>query len=74
MPTILEWAGMQAPGHLHGSSFAPWLQGETPAWRETYYVENITRYQRRHQWCLQAAQSALALETPCVKQVDLGGL
>lgn len=61
MPTILEWAGVELPDYLHGSSFAPLLRGERPDWRETYYVENITRYQRRHQRCLQAGDWKLIL-------------
>lgn len=54
MPTLLEWAGIPAADHLHGSSLAPWLRGERPTWRDTYYVENITRYNRRHQRALHA--------------------
>lgn len=54
MPTLLEWAGVPSPDHLHGSSIAPWLRGERPEWRETFYVENITRYNRRHQRAVHA--------------------
>ena len=52
MPTLLDWAGTPLPEYLHGTSMAPWLRGEAPDWRETYYVENITRYNRHHQRCL----------------------
>ena len=38
-PTILELAGVRAPGYMQGRSFVPLLQGKTPAdWpKSTYY-------------------------------------
>ncbi|NJN83592.1 MAG: sulfatase-like hydrolase/transferase [Caldilineaceae bacterium] len=43
MPTVLEWAGLPVPNHLHGKSLLPLLGGQSGAeagWRESYYVEN----------------------------------
>lgn len=61
MPTMLDWAGLGRPRGLHGESLAPWLRGEKPAWRKTFYVENITRYNRLHQRALQAGSWKLIL-------------
>ena len=44
MPTILDWAGLEIPDYLHGSSMTPLLAGESVPWRDAYYTENITRY------------------------------
>lgn len=43
MPTVLEWAGVEVPDHLHGRSLVPLLNGQTGedlGWRESYYVQN----------------------------------
>ena len=40
VPTILEIAGVAAPDYLQGKSLMPFVAGETPAWRTSYYVQN----------------------------------
>jgi len=42
MPTILEWAELELPEHLHGKSLVPLLREKAPSWREAYYVQNLT--------------------------------
>lgn len=61
MPTMLEWAGIERPDGLHGESLVPWLRGETPEWRTSYYVQNITRYNRHPQRALHAGDWKLIL-------------
>jgi arylsulfatase A-like enzyme len=38
-PTILDMAGVSAPGNMDGTSFLPLLQGEDAAWIDTIYYE-----------------------------------
>lgn len=38
-PTILELAGLQKPGNMDGMSFAPFIRGEDPPWRDRIYYE-----------------------------------
>ncbi len=52
LPTMLAVAGSDAPEHAHGLSLVPWLDGETPSWREASYVQTITRYEGHNQRCL----------------------
>ncbi len=43
MPTILEWAGLDIPGYLHGTSIVPLLGEESVPWRDSHYTENVIR-------------------------------
>lgn len=38
-PTILDWIGTDIPASMDGRSLVPWLQGETPEWRDFSYSE-----------------------------------
>jgi arylsulfatase A-like enzyme len=38
-PTILEWLGQETPPEMNGLSLAPWLRGESPAWRDYAFWE-----------------------------------
>jgi len=38
-PTMLDFAGVQAPGTLHGKSLVPILEGKSPEWRSSFLVE-----------------------------------
>ena len=38
-PTMLEFAGVEASGALHGRSLVPILEGENPEWRSSFLVE-----------------------------------
>lgn len=53
-PTILDFAGVEPSGSLHGKSLRPILTGmPTPDWRQGYYVQNITYVTGIEQraWC-----------------------
>lgn len=44
-PTLLTAMGAERPAHrLHGSDVTPLLTGNDrpPAWRDAYYIENVT--------------------------------
>ena len=62
MPTILEWAGLEPPGHLHGKSLVPLLRGKAPLWREAYYVQNLTLH-NIEQRCIRTSEWKLILNT-----------
>jgi arylsulfatase A-like enzyme len=38
-PTVLDLAGVRAPGHLQGRSVAPLLRGRTAGWRRDWFYE-----------------------------------
>ncbi|WP_232542421.1 sulfatase-like hydrolase/transferase [Nocardia bovistercoris] len=38
-PTVLDWAGVAAPGPVDGRSLAPVLRGETGSWRSDFAAE-----------------------------------
>ncbi len=41
-PTILAFAGLEAPAHVQGRSLVPLLEGENPAdWREATFCEHL---------------------------------
>ena len=61
MPTILDWAGLDIPGHLHGQSLAPLLAGESVDWREAYYVQNILFQNNLEQRCIRTKEWKLIL-------------
>lgn len=42
MPTMLDYAEIEAPSHLHGRSIRGLLDGTTTDWRDSYYIENET--------------------------------
>jgi choline-sulfatase len=64
MPTILQWAGLEIPHYLHGKSMAPLLQGESVAWREAHYTENITRHTHLEQRSIRTREWKLILSRP----------
>lgn len=39
-PTLLALAGLAAPASCQGQSLLPLLRGETPAWRQDFFVEH----------------------------------
>jgi len=39
-PTLLDYAGIQAPDCMQGRSLVPLVRGETPTWRESFFCEN----------------------------------
>lgn len=46
-PTLLDMAGLPAPGVMQGRSLLPLLRGETPdAWREALLCENLAKERR----------------------------
>ena len=61
MPTILDWAGLDLPDHLHGQSLVPLLAGESVPWREAYYVENILFQSNVEQRCIRTKEWKLIL-------------
>ncbi|MHB8730756.1 MAG: sulfatase family protein [bacterium] len=61
MPTLLDFAGAEAPAYLHGQSFRPWLAGASPSWRDSYYVENLTHNNRYPQRCIRTEDWKLIL-------------
>ncbi|MCP8939107.1 sulfatase-like hydrolase/transferase [Alsobacter sp. SYSU M60028] len=54
-PTLIELAGGRALSPMHGASLVPLLRGERPAWRDDYYVENITHISKIEQRCVRTA-------------------
>ncbi|OSP54007.1 sulfatase [Pseudoruegeria sp. SK021] len=42
MPTVLDYAGVEAPDHLQGRSIRGLLEGTAQDWRDCYYIENET--------------------------------
>ncbi|HSB10867.1 MAG TPA: sulfatase [Blastocatellia bacterium] len=38
-PTLLEMAGVPAPGTMQGRSLVPLLEGKRPAWRKSFLIE-----------------------------------
>ena len=61
MPTLLEWAGIENPGYLHGRSLAPLLAGESPTWRDACYIQNITFRNNIEQRCIRTERWKLIL-------------
>ena len=64
MPTILDWAGLDIPDHLHGKSMAPLLGGESVSWRDAHYTQNITRDPFVDQRCIRTNDWKLILTRP----------
>ena len=44
-PTVLDLCGVAAPGTMQGVSLAPLLRGESPAWRDAFFAENLFDHQ-----------------------------
>jgi arylsulfatase A-like enzyme len=61
MPTLLDFSACASPEHLHGQSFRPWLEGQAPPWRVSYYVENLTHDNRYPQRCIRTDDWKLVL-------------
>lgn len=40
-PTMLAYAGLRIPEPVQGASLIPWMQGETPAWRDEWFFEHL---------------------------------
>lgn len=60
-PTLLDWAGADVPGHLHGRSIAPLMRGETANPRDAYYIQNHTNVTDREQRCIRTHEWKLIL-------------
>jgi arylsulfatase A-like enzyme len=58
---MLGVAGSQAPDYAHGASLVPWLDGETPPWREASYEQTTTRYEEHNQRCLRTESWKLVI-------------
>ncbi len=63
MPTVLDWIELEIPEGLHGSSFAPLLDGDGSNWREHYYVQNITFTSKYPERCIRSKDWKLILNT-----------
>lgn len=61
MPTVLDWAGLEIPDHLHGESLVPLLEGQSIEWREAYYVQNVTLPHNVEQRCIRTNDWKLIL-------------
>ncbi len=78
-PTILGWAGRQAPQAMDGASLLPFCLGEDPEWRDAAFMEvdlahpaHPTRFQRA--WDLDANRChASILREERWKYVHFGG-
>lgn len=64
MPTILDWAGLEIPDHLHGKSMVPLLRNESVDWRDAHYTQNITKAPHIDQRCIRTHQWKLILNRP----------
>ncbi len=64
MPSVLEWAGLEIPDHLHGRSLVPLTKGEEVDWRDAYYTENVVRDTRTEQRCIRTKEWKLVLTRP----------
>lgn len=47
-PTLLEAAGLRAPGTMHGRSLWPQLRGEAPEWRDGFVYEYFWDWEAMH--------------------------
>ncbi len=68
-PTLLEWAGVAVPEHLHGRSIEPLLHGDETGAREDYYVQNRTNVTEREQRCLRTNEWKLILSSDGVNEL-----
>lgn len=41
-PTMVDYAGIDRAPAMHGASLRPFLEGRAPAWRDAFYIENLT--------------------------------
>ena len=41
-PTMLDYAGVAIPKSMQGKSLRPWVDGETPKWRDDWFYEHYT--------------------------------
>ena len=64
MPTVLDWAALEIPDYMHGKSLVPLLNGESIAWRDAHYTENILRDTRIDQRCIRTNEWKLILTRP----------
>lgn len=62
MPTILEYAGAPLPDGLHGHSLRPLLRQENVAWRDDFYVQNVTHRRRVEQRCMRTGAWKLIVD------------
>ena len=62
--TVLDWAALEIPDYMHGKSLVPLLNGESVAWRDTHYTENILRDTRIDQRCIRTNEWKLILTRP----------
>jgi N-acetylglucosamine-6-sulfatase len=65
MPTFLELAGIEPPGHLHGRSLVPLLRGEATDWRESML------YMYHQHWRTIGFPTLLATRTDRYKYIHL---
>jgi len=52
MATVADYAGVPADGGPHGRSMRPLVEGRGVAWRDDYYVQNVTHVSKIEQRCL----------------------
>lgn len=64
MPTILDWADLEIPDYLHGRSLTPLLKGDSVAWRDAHYTQNITRHPFVDQRSIRTKEWKLILSRP----------
>ena len=47
-PTLLEFAGIEKPSHMHGESFVPLINGEEIQWRDAFVYEYFWEWNYPH--------------------------
>ena len=60
-PTLLDWAGVEVPSHLHGRPIGPRMRGDAAGARDAYYVQNHTNVSDREQRCIRTREWKLIL-------------
>ncbi len=50
VPTLLDYAGCEAPDYIHGKSLRPCIEGREREKRTGYYVQNVEDFRTSEQW------------------------